>query len=218
MKKFFTSSKVLVVSGIIAALLRALCYVPYLFKPEYEYVTDFIPELVFAVVIVLLIVAYKKGEINIQKALMGALLFYCAQNTFIGGVYIVEDYLLEYYGDLHFTVFFAILGVLEYVVFFSHIFMQSDHVGNSVLIKINQISCVAVFAIYVLEAIYDTYSFGIRFYSTELLFDISQAFYIIMIVCLETKIQAYKRVRAAALTNGDWNEETKKQARKDFKA
>ena len=215
--KIFMNSKMMIICGIISAIFYFIGYIPYLFDTENPaYMFDFIPEMMFSVLIILLIVAFKKREINIQKALMGALLFFFAQETFTNGFWSIEEFFAGLHEELHLSLFFITLGIMEYAVFFTHLLLQSDHVGKKAF-KVNQIlSIILLFTLIVFD-IYSIMKYGFDIINSGyILINLAEPLFIIMIVCMETKIQNYKQTRYESIQNGTWNAKTKAEARKKF--
>lgn len=219
LEKLFSNSKVMITFGILSAILYIAAFVPNLFdnaNPQYK--LDFIPSAMFGIVIIYLLVAFKKGETNIQKALIGALLFYFAQSSFNEGFFALEDaaYALwdgaTYYGALY-----MIVGIFEYAIFFTHIALQSDHIGGKGLVTLNQLSCFVVLFVYIFDIFYQCINVGFVFDTLYVLTDLAEALFIITIVCMETKIQNYKNARALAMENGTWTAQAKSEAKEIFK-
>lgn len=219
LEKFFTNSKVMITFGVLSAILFIFGYVPYLFdSTQPQYMFDFIPSTMFAIVIFYLLYAFKKGETNIQKALMGALLFYFAQSSFMNGFYYLEDAAYQISDSAYFygTVY-MIAGMFEYIIFFSHVALQSDHVGSKALIKINQISCFVVLIVYIFAIFHQFITYGINLETIYVFVDFAEALFVFTIVCMETKIQNYKETRANAIANNNWTAEVKAQAKEEFR-
>lgn len=219
-EKAFTNSKVMITFGILAALIYLFHAVPYFLnydEPAFRF--DFVPEIIITAVIVGLLIAFKKGETNIQKALMGALLFAMADMNFTNGFYNLEDYFFSEVGErfLYYGILFTVIGVLQLGIFISHILLQSDHIGSSSVIKVNQLLCILVIIVYAYDishsfiagSNYETYEYMIE--------DIGEVCVTVMIICMETKVQLYKKTRAEALANGTWTQEAKLRAKEIFK-
>lgn len=215
--KIFMNSKMMITCGIISAIFYFVGYIPYIFDTDNPaYMFDFVPEMMFSVIIILLLIAFKKGEINIQKALMGALLFYFAQETFSNGFWSIENYFAGWHDEPIISIIFIILGICEYIIFFTHLLLQSDHVGRKTF-KINQILSIFLFFALIILDMYYLIKDGFDFIdSSYMLIDLAEPLFIIMIVCMETKIQNYKLIRSSSIQNGTWNAEAKAEARKKF--
>lgn len=223
MKKFekvFSSTKLMMISGILAAIICLVRHIPYAFIPDYpEYRFDFLAELAMPVLIVFLLIAFKKGETNIQKTLIGALLFFFVTVNFPYGIYYLEDYFLGGYDAsyLYYGIIYTIAGTMEVGIFVSHCLLQSDHIGSNKLVIINRIMCVVVIGVYVFD-IFHSFMFEDAYLNNVYMLDsISEILLIVMVICIETKIQMYKKIRSQAIENGNWTLEEKAKAKELFK-
>lgn len=214
LNKLFSNSKFMLITGVISALLFVGSNVPYIFAEGYElYRLDVFIEILLAALIIGLLIAFKKGEINIQKALMGALLFFFFNETFTNVIYSIEFYMNGYEGYLSSIVLLSICGVLELGIIVAHLIMQTDHEGSEKAISLSRVCTILL----IIFDIVDIVRYSINMENIYLLTNLAETFLLIMIACMETKIQIYKKTRSDALKNGTWTTEAKNEAKKIFK-
>lgn len=219
-EKLFSSTKLMMICGILGAIICLVRHVPYAFLPDYpEFRFDFLAEIALPLLIVSLLFAFKKGETNIQKTLIGSLLFFFVSMNFPYGIYYLEDYFLGGYDAsfLYYGIIYTIIGVMEVGILVSHCLLQSDHIGSNKLVIINRIMCVIVIAVYTFD-IFHSFMFEDMYLNNEYMLDsISEILLIVMVICIETKIQMYKKIRTQAIKNDNWTLEEKMKAKELFK-
>jgi len=173
---------------------------------NYELATDGV---FYIILITGLMAAYNKGETNVQKAILGALLMLlCKSNVEIMWASINT-------GDTLLLIIDICILAFSLIIFVSHIILQSDHAGKKGALILNQ--CCGLILIFIM--IYGIYQIACM--EDLPLFDISfiipWALTYLVLICIETRIQEYKSVRSHALSEDNWNEETRKEAKKIFK-
>lgn len=217
MTKLLTKTKFLVVCAVITLILFIAGNLPYSFMEDYSfYRFDVLVTLVDCVCLIALLIAFKKGETNVQKTLLGALIYGSMIGTF---QYFIDyvDILSNGYTDFVYdTVLFAAFSIGEIGLFVSHVILQSDHKGSKK----------AIYAIYVFVAIgiianivdaIREINLGLTDGSLYLLNNFGCDFFFLTILCIEARVQAYKEIREKATANGTWTPEAKAEAKKLFK-
>lgn len=219
-EKIFSNTKFMMTVGILAAIICFVRHIPYAFLPDYpEFKFDFLAEIALPLLIVFLLIAFKKGETNIQKTLLGALLFFLVSMNFPYGIYYIEDYFLGGYDAswLYYGIIYTISGVMEVGIFVSHCLLQSDHIGSNKLVVLNRLFCVVVIGVYVFD-IFHSFVFEDIYLNNEYMLDsIAEILLIVMVICMETKIQMYKKIRTEAISSGTWTSEEKAKAKELFR-
>jgi len=164
--------------------------------------------LLFFVLTAGLTLTYLKGEINLQKMLLGSLLFF-----------LIVDYIEVVDAKYSFNmvssaIISAFILVILIVFFICHMLQQLDHTGKKIIVIINQ-SCPLAF----LFAIIFLTDCVVRGYitSADYTFVFAVMCTLFLISCMETRISEYKYIRAKHKEKGDWNEENRKEAKKLFK-
>ena len=164
---------------------------------------------IYVALIVSILVSYKRCATNCQKALIGILL-----------MFILRDELdVAYFAFCNPDIFSAstrILMVLIVVLFsiflINYVLMLSDHVGDKYLSWINNVALVLLFVVYVVLV-----KISVGGHITDaVLLKAAELMVVMMISCINMRVQSYKRIRAAARANGTWNEDTRKEAKKLF--
>ena len=217
MTKLLTKTKFLVVCAVITLILFIAGNLPYSFMEDYSfYRFDVLVTLVDCVCLIALLIAFKKGETNVQKTLLGALIYGSMIGTFQNFIDYV-DILSNGYADFVYdTVLFAAFSIGEIGLFVSHVILQSDHKGSKK----------AIYAIYVFVAIgiianivdaIREINLGLTDGSLYLLNNFGCDFFFLTILCIEARVQAYKEIREKATANGTWTPEAKAEAKKLFK-
>ena len=162
----------------------------------------------YLMIIVLLFMAYKNGEINAQKMLMGSLLILYVHNY---GNMIVSDYNNGAWDSM---IYSLIVFVLAVIVFAIHLLQQMDHSGKSESVSIGQISGLIIIVVLgwdIYRGIVDDLSI------CAVSFGISVMAAVVMIICMETRIAEYKKIRDTKRAAGCWTDEAREEARKIFK-
>jgi len=152
--------------------------------------------------------SYLKGETNIQKMLFGSLL-----------VFFIIDYveIVEIYITYHLISSAIVMGIslATFIVFFvCHAMQQQDHIGNSIIIVINQCCGIIIF----MSIVYLTINLVS---ATVTLADYTFCAAIMLtmglVICMETRISKYKQIRAMHKASGNWDEAARIEAKKLFK-
>ena len=110
------------------------------------------------------------------------------------------------------TIRTGISVILALVIFYNYLVAQSDHVGIKRNVIISQITIFAMFIFFVVSFI-QTLKTGVLV--SDIFFYIAQISTYIMIVCIETKVQIYKGIRMKLKSENAWNDETRKENKKD---
>ncbi len=201
----FTKSKLMIISGILGILIFAVLIINNL-------ITGFLGSLphyaLFAVLSVLLLIAYKRGDTSCQKALSAALpavimSCYWSMATGIYGKGSTSVELLELF-----------MAILATIIFVNHLLQQLDHKGDKTIVRISQIVLVIGLIVQFAELIAQIFGGG-QYY------DLLHCFALLcvetMITCIESRIQKYKLRRSEGMANGTWTEEERLKCKKIFK-
>jgi len=206
-KEFFLKPNVLLVSSIVALLFWIVWAGACLLDDfNYELATDGI---IYFAVLYGLLMAYQTGQTNIQKALNGSLLlFLCNSNIEILWVSIK-------YNPTWLTILYTITLVLSITIFVCHLLQQADHFGIKNTVFLNQ--CSALLATILLVYTLRQATLVKPLPVLDVTYLTAWLFTIIIVVCVETRIDTYKQVRTKHIENNTWNEENRKEAKKIFK-
>lgn len=208
LKNIFSSSKVLLVSCLIGCF--SFIIAGFLYLGDYGLFSYSLPNFCVSMVLISLLVSYKNGEINCQKSLMGALLFFLfADNLFMFATS------LDYNGIGNaITIRTCISVILALIIFYNYLVAQSDHIGIKRNVIISQVAIFAMFIFFIVSFV-QTLKAGASV--SDIFFYIAQICTYIMIVCIETKVQIYKGIRLRLKSEGKWNDEARMENKKMFK-
>lgn len=215
MTKLLTKSKFLLICAVFSIALLLAGNLPYSFMEDYElYRFDIFVVLVDCACLIGLLVSFKKGDTNVQKTLLGALIYGSMIGTF--GYFIdMVDVLVAGYDYTYDAILFAAFSIGEIGLFVSHVILQSDHSGTK-----KPIRAIYVFiAIGIIANIVDCFheaNVGLTSNSIYLLNNIGCDFFYLTILCIEARVQAYKEIRQKATSEGTWTPEAKAEAKKLF--
>ena len=217
MTKLLTKTKFLVVCAVITLILFIAGNLPYSFMEDYSfYRFDVLVTLVDCVCLIALLIAFKKGETNVQKTLLGALIYGSMIGTFQNFIDYV-DILSNGYADFVYdTVLFAAFSIGEIGLFVSHVILQSDHKGSKKAIYAIYVFVAIGIIANIVDAIHEI-NLGLTDGSLYLLNNFGCDFFFLTILCIEARVQAYKEIREKATANGTWTPEAKAEAKKLFK-
>lgn len=208
LKTIFNNSKVLLISSIIGCI----CFIVsgFLYIKDYGLFSYSFPLFCVSLLLISLFISYKNGEINCQKSLMGALLFFLfADNLDMFATSI------DYNGMNNIiTIRTGISVVLAFIIFYNYLVAQSDHIGIKRNVIISQVTIFAMFVFFIVSFI-QTLKAGVL--ASDIFFYVAQISTYIMIVCIETKVQIYKGIRMKLKSEGSWNDETRRENKKLFK-
>lgn len=208
LKNIFSSSKVLLVSCLIGCV--SFIIAGFLYLGDYGLFSYSLPNFCVSMVLISLLVSYKKGEINCQKSLMGALLFFLFADNLI-----MFATSLDYNGIGNvITIRTGISVVLALIIFYNYLIAQSDHIGIKRSVIISQVTIFAMFIFFIVSFV-QTLKAGAL--GSDIFFYIAQICTYIMIVCIETKVQIYKGIRLRLKSEGKWNDEARMENKKMFK-
>lgn len=213
LEKIFKNSKFMIFLGISSASLFLFSGIHGLYIGGLEYgVVDFFDNASLALLIICLLIAFRKGEVNVQKTLIGALLFFLFFKTFDAAAHHIEKYVTnsENLWDMIRLLSFA---GLELGIFISYIVLQTDHEGSSKAIVFSRVFIVILL---IFEIIYLATQ-QISFNNIELFIDLAEVLLILLIVCIQTKVQLYKQARSEAIKTNEWTPEYKKRCKEIFK-
>lgn len=216
MTKLLTKSKFLLVCAILTIILSLAGNVPYFFLEGYElFRFDCIAIIFDSICIIALLISFKKGSTNVQKTLLGALLYCSAYGTLENFLELLDLSGVGY--ELTFdVVVFAIFSLVDIGIFVSHIILQTDHKGSS-----KSIYAIYVFIVIMIitNTVYAVYSLknGISFDSLFIINNIGCDFFFLTILCIEKRVQCYKEIRLKATEEGNWTPEAKAEAKKLFR-
>ena len=217
MTKLLTKSKFLVVCAIITLVLFVAGNLPYAFMEDYSlYKFDVLVVLVDCVCLVALLIAFKKGDTNVQKTLLGALIYGSMIGTFEYFIDYVDILASGYTDFIYDTILFAAFSIGEIGLFVSHVILQSDHKGSKKAIYAIYVFIAIGMMANIVDAIHEI-SLGLNENSIYLLNNIGCDFFFLTILCIEARVQAYKEIRENARANGTWTPEAKAEAKKLFK-
>ena len=152
-----------------------------------------------------LFIAYKNGETNVQKTLLGALLMFLVVNYM--DIAFDQTYTFN-------KVISIIITLLLVLVFICHIHQQMDHTGHSMTIMINQF-CGLIVAVRIVFDIYLTINHV--YYTGTILWSLSLICTLTYVICIETRVGEYKKVRLEHKSNNTWTDEERAKAKEIFK-
>ena len=207
LRTIFNNSKLLLVSCIIGSISFVVAGVLYI--GDYGLYSYAFPCFCVSLISISLLICYKREEINCQKSLMGALLFFLFADNL--DMFATS---LDFNGISNFlTIRTGISVVLSVIVFYNYLAAQSDHVGIKRNVIISQIVITLMFIFFIASFI-QTLSGGALV--SDVFFYIAEICTYIMIVCIETKVQIYKSIRLKMKKAGTWNDETRMENKKIF--
>lgn len=163
--------------------------------------------IIFAAMSVLLLFAYRKGDTNIQKMLLGGLLtFFLIDSIEVLFSSISQSLIAA-------SIYSGIIVGFMLTIFVSHMFQQSDHFGDSYSDFIGQCCGFAIIAFIA----WDIYLVATSSYGYDsLLWSLGFVPTLIMIICIETRVNEYKKIRAKNRKEGTWDEAHRAEAKKLF--
>jgi len=204
LNKFYLNRYTFIISSIVAIVGFLAWGINYITISKYS---SAIYAFVFVTLIVMLFIAYKKGQTNLQKMLLGGLL------TFMLFDYLsclVENLGSPYIGTI---ITWVLNSVFIVIVFISHMRQQMDHKGSSISTVVSQ-CCGIMLVGTVLRQIEHVFENYITL--TTILWTISSFATYIFIISMETRINEYKKIRSAKKAEGCWTEEERQKAKKIF--
>ncbi len=208
MKKLFVNSNTLLLSAMFAEIAYLIAGVLAIEKSGNNLLA--LPSFLVAVLLIVLLISLRSGETNCQKATLGALIFYIAADNLTVAVNTLESDVSVIAKVLPF-----ILAALCLVVFADHLLLQSDHVGEETPATLNKFALILMPIVIIASMILlGTEAEALEY---EWVYDFASLFGVLVIVCIESKIQEYKAIRNENMKNGTWNEETRAKAKETFK-
>ena len=157
--------------------------------------------------------AYGKGETNVQKTLLGALLICLCT--------VSSDAAYRLFLQPDASPVRKVLAVAEAVCFaaffVNHLFAQSDHTGMMKHVRISQVLTSALIIKEFADQIAGCFLLLPASQFAEWVFSLSMGLTILMIVCIDTRIQAYKKLRLEGREKNAWTEEARAEAKNIFK-
>jgi len=133
-------------------------------------------------------VSYKAHEKNIMKTLFGALM--------MGGIIYFFSWVNIYIGKPEYTfalISNAIITLLYIVLFINHLVLGYGHKANPSRTSLNRVAGILIVLCVVIECV--PFYTSVEYTVASLLAIISEAAIIIEILCIETKVDAYKIIR-----------------------
>ena len=202
-QKFYLSKVLLVACSVLSVccyLFDAVCAAVNGQFADYAWI--------FFALVILLQWAFFKGQINVQKMLFGAILIAMVKEqaelmalnaAYNGGKVLIQD---------------IALLIISIVIFVFHIYQQVDHAGKSFAVLMNQLLGFVGF-VFLFFAIRNLAVAPASLSSYVFLFGYVSN--IMMIICMETRVEAYKQIRDKARREGTWTEEKRQESKKLFK-
>lgn len=206
-EKIFLNKWVFIISGLISTILFIYNGLHYMYIHSGDYYLTGITQLFIGLLIIGFMIAYKMGESSCQKSIIGAI--FAALSVFQMEMFA--------YAKIEKTFSFNIqlvLLVLTLLMLFNHLFLQAEHKRDRKYIVFNFIIIELVIIIRIYEYIHDLIHGNVVYdyiWSPELLFCL------MMIVCIETRVYYYKKIRYDHLQNGTWTKEEKDKQKAIFK-
>ena len=173
-------------------------------------VRNFVYAFILLELIVILLISFKNGETNMQKTLLGALM-----------MFIIAIDLNDFFNELENTVNPKPIQVMDVLIililmiaFICHLYQQSDHSGENLSVIANQ-GCGLVIVVKVINDICS----GLLTSSdlSSVFYSVGFIFTLFLIICIETRIAEYKRIRLENKVKNTWNEENRAKAKELFK-
>jgi len=164
--------------------------------------------ILYAILIVLLFLAYKRGETNLQKALLGGLLICMLVMYTEPLAYNLSN------NNIPAIIYYGVGSVLSLIVLIAHMRQQLDHTGSLPSVVVSQCSGLLVVTL-LIWVIY----LGVKgeLTSFELFWAICISATVVFIISIETRIKEYKKIRAEKRAAGAWTEEERQKAKVLFK-
>ncbi len=205
-ENIFTKSKLMLISGILGILIFAALVIINIITAFWGTIPYYA---LFAVLSVLLLIAYKKGDTSCQKALSAAL----------------PAVIMSFYWSIAIGIFGRndsssvellelFMTILVTIIFVNHLLLQLDHKGDKTIVRVSQIVLVIGLIVQFAELIAQIFGAG-QYY--DLLHCFGLLCTEIMITCIESRIQKYKLRRSEGMANGTWTEEERLKCKKIFK-
>lgn len=205
-ENFFLNKVVFIISGVGSSILFIYNGFHYMYAHSGDYYLTGITQLFIGLLIAGLVIAYKKGEGSYQKTVIGA----------IFAALMVFQMEMFAYAKIKNTFSYQmqlVLLILTFLMLFNHLYLQVEHNGDEKYIVFNFIIINIVIIIRIYEYIHDIINGNVvndYFWSPELLLCL------IMILCIETRIQHYKKERFRHLQKGTWTKEEKEKQKNVF--
>jgi len=163
---------------------------------------------IFVVLLVVLFMAYKKGETNLQKTLLGGLLISLL-------VMYVEPFAKSITNNnVPAIAYYGIGCALILIVFIAHMFQQLDHTGAFASVAVSQ--CSGLLIVTLLGWLIYLGVNG-NFTLFELFWALSVTATVTFIISIETRIKEYKKIRTEKKAANAWTEEERQKAKAIFK-
>ena len=205
--KFYLSGKTFIVFKILSLISCLACVVNSLIAKEYR---NAMLTLILLALIDQLLNSYKNNEPNVQKALLSSIFTF----FIVGYAEIFFDQNSGTTYSLVTMIVSAISFILLVFSFICHLFQQSDHLGKSISVVTNQLIGLAV----IVTIAYDIYLIvNHDYYIDTFLWSLTFISTLTLMICIETRVGEYKKIRLENIKNKTWNEETRKKAKELFK-
>jgi len=188
MNKFLTSDKVLYSMPWIYAISTLTFEILHIILKSFPSVFDLGIEIINVLIVFGITTSYKAHEKNIMKTLFGALMMGGIIYFFYSVCYCFDkpEYILS-------TVIFSIMTLLYIVLFVNHLILGYGHKANPSRTNLNRVvGLLLILCNIIITVPYFTEPITILL---SILSIISEAAIIIEILCIETKVDAYKIIR-----------------------
>jgi len=197
MKKLFNNDRFYLTITILA-IISSFFYLLISYSAYFLSLKYCIAELVRVICIIVLYISYKRHDKNVMKGMMGSMLML----IFILALFSVNN--------ADFGVFYDVLGyssiVIATVLFISHYLINNSHKSSPAKIFLNQILCVLFALVLLANFVFISIKFALPFVISagNVCGALSSILTAMSIVCVETRLDAYRLDREAA----GWTEET----------
>ena len=207
MNKLLLKKGTLLIFAIISAVLFLVWGVYNVCTGNYQ---NGLYAVIYAALIVSILISYKKCDTNCQKALIGILLMFIARDELDFCYYILSNQSVFTAVDSVLTVSIVVLFAIYLI---NYVLTLSDHIGEKYMSLINNIVLAMLFVLYTIYVI--RLLIG-GYLNDAIALKAGELTTVVMISCISMRVQTYKRIRAAAILNGTWDKDARKEAKKLF--
>ena len=210
---FFEKQNVMKTFAILATIFGFAAGIVYYFvdgAPDVQHI-------IFAIQGILaffLYYAYKRHDKNVMKGLLGSLLTILIVNELISvyayflGQYAVADKLDPFVGYLYLLVK-SLLVAVQGLIFLTHFIINADHHSSPALVKFNQVLLVSAMILIICQELFGFFALGIYswgYFIAQLCWFILEISSYGVVVCIESKLDAFRILREAKAANESKNE------------
>ena len=157
--------------------------------------------------------SYRKGETNVQKTLLGALLI-CLCTVSVDAAC---ELFLRADGSLLRKALAVAEAICFAALFVNHLFAQSDHTGVMRHVHISQALTAVLLVKEFADLLVGCFLLLPASQFADGVFSLSMVLTVLMIVCIDTRIQTYKKLRLSKREKSVWTEEARTEAKEIFK-